>query len=188
MQAENHKRLCQLGDISSWLHPLRRTAGYDSLNKAQQNRLLCVRHQLLLPPLEDIAEPPTSDFVNCWSALPRLCLMAGSLGLMGSIYAQRLQPLYQPADLALVTTLSQQCFPVSTHDAGNNLNEGLLSERGWLAICQAFNLSSELQRAGLLALPPSLTSCSIPLATSLRVCLALNKIRLYLQEAHGQHE
>jgi hypothetical protein len=188
MQAENHKRLCQLGDISSWLHPLRRMVGDDYLNKAQQNRLLCVRYHILLPSLEEIATPPTSEFVNCWSTLPRLCLMAGSLGLPGSIHAQRLQPLYHPADLAFVTTLSQQCFPVPSRNAENDLNEGLLCERGWLAICQAFNLSSALQRAGRLALPPSPTDCSIPLATSLRVCLALNKIRHYLQEVPGQHE
>lgn len=182
MQTRLHKQLCQLGDISNWLHPLRRPQEYAGLNRIQLNRLLSLHHQFRLPHPDALTSAPGSDLIACWEQLPRLSLLAGSLGLIGAVHTQRLQSLYQVTDLSYITTLSQQCFPIPATDVETSLNEALLCERGWLALCQAFNASTEMAQAGRLALPPLSCDTRVTLKVSLRVCLTLNKLLHYVQE------
>lgn len=176
-----HKQLCQLADISSWLHPERRPQEYARLNRMQQNRLLSLYHHLRLPHPETLASVPGSELIACWGQLPRLSLLAGSLGLIGVVHTQRLQSLYQAADLGFITALSQQCFPIPVIQDGTQVNEASLCERGWLAICQAFTLPAEVMEAGRLALPPLSSAVLAPLDVSLRVCLTLKKILNYIE-------
>ena len=182
MQTTLHKQLCQLGDISRWLHPLRRPQEYAGLNRIQLNRLLSLHHQFTLPHPATLTNAPGSDLIACWGQLPRVSLLAGSLGLIGAVHTQRLQSLYQVTDLSYITALSQQCFPIPTTFVGVSLNEALLCERGWLALCQAFSVPAELAQAGRLALPPLVSDTPVPLTVSLRVCLTLNKLVHYVQE------
>jgi len=186
MQSERHNALSELSKLGSWIHPERLPAGLEALSKSQQNRWLCHQYRVALPPFAEIVSPNSHMLMVIWPQLARLCLMTGSLGYTGAICAMRLQPRYQPGDLAFVTSLSHQCCPVPAGLPAGGVNISLLCCRGWDACCQALVLSASIKQLGALALPPNDKAGAplAPLFVSCRISQTINGIINYLLEDH----